>query len=223
MDYLTPAELAIFARVPVRGQVKTRLEPVLGVEGAYAAHLELVQDCLGRLAHVSGLVTTLWLDGPPNALAQDWSDRFGVALAIQPTGDLGDRMQAALARALSRGRAGLVVGTDCPTIDAAYVRRAIQCLAQHDLVFAPAEDGGYGLVGLAASSQSILSGLFANVRWSTAQALSDTLANVLAGRAQDGSTPVMCSRIALLPTIWDVDQPDDWLRYAALRQQRIGH
>lgn len=204
-------ELAIFARVPVRGQVKTRLEPLLGRDGAYAAHIELTEHTLRRLTRVQGCVTTLWLDGEPNAVALEWRDRFGVALAIQPAGDLGQRMMAALAGALAHGRAGVVVGTDCPPIDAAYVRRAVALLSCHDSVFGPAEDGGYGLVGLAPNAFSADAGgraseLFCGVRWGGRHALSDTLTNAI--RAQ--------LRIALLPAIWDVDEPKDWLRHLAL-------
>jgi uncharacterized protein len=204
-------ELAIFARVPVRGQVKTRLEPLLGRDGAYAAHIELVENTLSRLACVPGCVTTLWLDDAPNAVAFEWRDRFGVAVAIQPAGDLGQRMMAALAGALAHGRAGVVVGTDCPPIDAAYVRRAVALLSCHDSVFGPAEDGGYGLVGLAPNAFSADAGgraseLFCGVRWGGRHALSDTLTNAIHAQL----------RIALLPAIWDVDEPKDWLRHLAL-------
>ncbi|HAR31171.1 MAG TPA: hypothetical protein DCR65_06580 [Gammaproteobacteria bacterium] len=205
-------ELAIFARVPVPGQVKTRLEPLLGSDGAYAAHIELSENTLRRLARVPGCVTTLWLDDHPNAVALDWREQFGVALAIQPAGDLGQRMMAALAGALARGRAGLVVGTDCPPIDAAYVRRSVALLKYHDVAFGPAEDGGYGLVGLAPSAfagdaDRRASELFRRVRWGSRFALSDTLSNAVRAHR----------RIALLPAIWDVDEPEDWLRHVALQ------
>lgn len=207
-------ELAIFARVPVLGQVKTRLEPLLGREGAYAAHIALTEDTLRRLACVPGCLTTLWLDAEPNAVALEWRDRFGTALAVQPAGDLGQRMMAALAQARGRGRAGLVVGTDCPPIDATYVHRAVELLTCHDSVFGPAEDGGYGLVGLAPKSRlpvekARVSELFNAVRWGSRHALSDTLANAI--RAHH--------RIGLLPAIWDVDEPADWLRHVALRER----
>ena len=81
-----------------------------------------------------------------------------------------------MARALTAGPRGpvVLVGSDIPGIAAAHIARAFHALARNDLVFGPAADGGYWLIG---TRRRILPrDLFRGVRWSTAHALADTLA-----------------------------------------------
>ena len=89
----------------------------------------------------------------------------------QGEGDLGIRMR----RALETCRPGpvVLVGADIPALDARHVAAAFRLLGRHDLVFGPAEDGGFWLVG--ARHPRRLPPLFENVRWSGPDALSDTL------------------------------------------------
>jgi rSAM/selenodomain-associated transferase 1 len=196
--------LCIFARVPRRGQVKSRLAARLGEQGAYDAHCELVEHTLGRLAQISGIPAALWLDGAAEARAGAWSEKWRVPLRQQVGPELGARMEHALFDCLEDRSSGLVVGTDCPPIDAAYVRRAAAALERHDLVFGPAADGGFGLVGVS----RVIPGLFADIEWGRASVLAATLANATRQRL----------RICLLPQIWDVDTPADWDRW--LRERR---
>jgi len=195
--------LCIFTRVPVLGRVKSRLAAELGESAALRAHETLVEDTLRRLAAVPGVHSELWVDDLPNARVADWCREWRLALRHQQGGDLGARMHGALAECLASDAWGIVVGTDCPPLDVAYVRRALQALALHDVVFGPAEDGGFGLVGLSKPAP----GLFDGVAWGGSEALGGTLANALRLRL----------RVCLLPAIWDVDEVDDWRRW---EQQR---
>jgi rSAM/selenodomain-associated transferase 1 len=197
--------LAVFARVPVRGKVKSRLAAALGVEGALRAHIELVEDTLARLGRVPGTRTELWVDTEPDERVRAWSARWAIPLYRQRGPDLGTRMYGALVTALAAGAPGLVVGVDCPSVDSAYVIRAVQALRYHDVVLGPAEDGGFGLIGLAVPAP----GLFAGVPWGGPEVLAATLTNASAGDLS----------VALLPAIWDVDEPADWLRW---RRSRVG-
>jgi hypothetical protein len=52
-------------------------------------------------------------------------------------------------------------------------------LGTRDLVFGPAEDGGFWLVGV--RRRQVLPALFGRVRWSTPHALADTLAGLPPG------------------------------------------
>lgn len=197
------ARLCIFTRVPVLGRVKSRLAAQLGQAAALRAHEALVADTLRRLAAVPGMDSELWVDDRPNARVADWCREWRVTLRHQQGGDLGERMHRALADCLASGAWGIVVGTDCPPVDAAYVRRALHALALHDVVFGPAEDGGFGLVGLSTPAP----GLFDGVTWGGSEALGGTLANAFRLRL----------RVCLLPAIWDVDELDDWRRWERQR------
>lgn len=198
------AILCVFARVPRLGAVKRRLARTLGDAQALDAHCRLVVDTLGRLSRVPGFVTELWIDGEPDARCRAWSSRFGLPLRRQQGADLGERMSHALTDALGRAPRALLVGTDCPPIDAAYVSGALAALDDHAVVLGPAVDGGYGLVGL----REPVPALFAGIAWGTPSVLRQTLA-VATGQ---GIT------VCLHEEIWDVDDAADWARYLGVDQ-----
>jgi glycosyltransferase A (GT-A) superfamily protein (DUF2064 family) len=91
----------------------------------------------------------------------------------QGEGDLGRRM-VRVVRAMPPGPV-VIVGSDIPSIGPDDVSRAFRVLHEKDLVFGPAMDGGYWLIGF--KRRPIPPGLFSDVRWSTRNALVDTLAN----------------------------------------------
>lgn len=117
----------------------------------------------------------------------------------QGHGDLGSRM----ARAMGRfpNRPVVLIGSDIPDLSADHIAGAFAALGQCDLVFGPARDGGYWLVG--AREPSIVRGLFKSIRWSSPHALADTLANA-GGR-----------RVRLLDYLDDIDDAEDLARWRA--------
>jgi uncharacterized protein len=70
----------------------------------------------------------------------------------------------------------LLVGADIPALGAEHIAAAFRLLGRHDLVFGPAADGGFWLVG--ARRRPRLPPLFGRVRWSSPYALVDTLAGL---------------------------------------------
>ena len=193
--------LAVFARAPVAGEAKTRLIPRLGAEGAARLHERLVEHTLTTaLAATLGPVE-LWCAGPPeHAFFQRCARRFGVELMPQADGDLGRRMLAVFER--RAGAATLLVGTDCPALTADHLRACAAALAGGaDAVFLPAEDGGYGLVGM---TQPIAE-IFTAMAWSTDAVMEETRRR-LRGLGLAWSEPAV---------IWDVDRPEDAERLAA--------
>lgn len=203
---MNPPRLCIFTRAPVEGEVKRRLADRIGAAAALRAHETLVEDTLRRLGAVAGLVSELWLAGPDGPAVQRWVNAHGVVLRRQQGEDLGARMAHALSSAVSRA-AVIVVGTDCPDIDSRYVHQAVAGLRDADVVLGPAEDGGYGLIGVTADIRPRLGVLFRDVPWGSAQVLTVTLQ-----RCHDAGL-----HVTLLPTIWDVDTELDWHRYLAER------
>ena len=190
--------VAVFARAPVPGQTKTRLIPRLGAEGAAALHRRLVTHMLTRLLQAGFADVTLW--GAPDATDPFFADcvtGFGVDLSPQPEGDLGARMHHAFVRAAPRPL--LLVGTDCPSITVAQLRACAAALREGAYaVFLPAEDGGYGLVGLRRPVPEI----FADMVWSTPQVMEDTRLR-LRHLGLSWREPAV---------IWDVDEPADYDR-----------
>ena len=200
--------LAFFCRAPIQGKCKTRLISTLGESGALSAHVELTRDALTRLRGFTGL-KMLWCS-QDHDLARDWAEEFGFAYAVQQGADIGQRMAHAL-QVMLTGRCSRVclVGSDCPPIDAAYVYEGFDLMQNHDLVFGPAEDGGYGLVGMQVQEASRANypraELFEDISWGTSQVMTQSHA-----RANK-----LGLSVGLLAEIWDVDTALDWQRYLA--------
>lgn len=193
--------IAVFAKAPVPGSVKTRLQGILGAEGAAALHAGLVRHALAT-AVASG-VGPVELHCAPDAGHEFFTacaERFGVRLVAQHGADLGERMRNAFEAAFARGEALLVIGSDCPALGADALRKAAEVLRREAAVIIPAEDGGYVLIGLSRD----VPGLFAQVDWGTEAVLRQT-------RARFADAGSLCVE---LPALWDIDRPQDYARLA---------
>lgn len=211
-------EWIVLTKAPVPGLVKTRLIPALGEQGACAVYEQLLARLLASLKQVtvssaSGVMPSrvaLWIAGdaeheafkPWLALAEQ------ITFYQQPSGtdkgkaDLGERMALAVQSSLSRGYIPVLIGVDVPNLDEAYLLNCLQQLASHDLVISPAEDGGYGLLGM----KQLYAELFADKAWSTDTVFESTKADI--------------ERLNIiakyLPKVWDVDESADVERFRKL-------
>lgn len=192
--------ILVFARAPVPGAAKTRLIPLLGADGAAALHGRLLRHALATARAAAPDQLELWCtpDAAHPALTAA-AQAHQATLHMQQGADLGARMAHAFADVLRRVQHAICIGTDCPALTAQHLRDAAAALdAGNDAVFAPAEDGGYALIGLARSEPR----LFAGVTWSSAQVMSQTRERLSA-----------CGlRWHELESLWDVDRPEDWQR-----------
>ncbi len=177
---------------PRPGRVKTRLGRDIGMVAAAWWFRHQTRRLLRRLE-----------DPRWETVLAVAPDREGLSSRIWPAhlrripqgaGDLGDRMARAL-RGAPPGPA-MVIGADIPGITRPHIARAFAALGGHDAVIGPAPDGGYWLIGLKRTA-AMPAGLFHGVRWSSAQAMADTLA----------SAPGL--RWAVVETLHDVDTADD--------------
>ena len=191
--------IAVFAKAPVPGEVKTRLVGALGAVGAARLHKELVAQALATSLQARPSRLELWC--APDAshpFFLDCAARFGCALRAQQGDDLGERM----AHAFAASAPLVLIGSDCPALRPADLRDAWQALRTHDAVFAPAEDGGYVLVALAHAHP----GLFASMEWSAEGVMRETRARIAAAGLASLE----------LETLWDVDRPEDLRRLKEL-------
>jgi len=194
--------VAVFAKAPVAGQVKTRLAPLLGDEGAAALHAQLVRRALSTaVAAGIGAVELHCAPDERHELFARCAAQFGVDLVAQRGADLGARMRNAFERAFEQGHALVVIGTDCPGLDADDLRAARDALARAPAVLSPAEDGGYVLIGLVAS----VPGLFDGIDWGSSTVLAQT-------RRRFAQAGVQCAE---LRELWDLDRPEDYARLQA--------
>lgn len=190
--------VALMARAPEAGRAKTRLIPALGATGAARLHAAMTRHALSEIAR-SGLSATLWCEpSVEHAFFASCATEFGVASRDQPQGDLGARMNGIFERATGPL---LLMGSDCPAIDARLLRACAEALVREAAVFLPTADGGYGLVGLTRP----LPDIFVDMPWGT-----DAVMRITRKRlARAGATWTEPAEI------WDVDTPADLERLAA--------
>jgi|SRR5688572_17045532 len=194
--------IAVFAKAPVPGEVKTRLAPILGPDGAAALQEGLVRHALSAaIASGVGAVELHCAPDERHAFFERCAKQFHVALVAQRGADLGSRMRHAFGRAFEAGHALIVIGSDCPALGPGDLVAARDALRDEQAVIMPAEDGGYVLIGLSAN----VPGLFDGVDWGTAAVLGQT-------RKRFAQAGVRCRE---LRELWDVDRPEDYARLQA--------
>lgn len=198
--------LAVFTRYPVPGQSKTRLIPALGPEAAAALQRDMTEHTLATaLPPAKHWRTVVYFVGGSFEHMHGWLGA-GFTLVPQSQGNLGDRMLQAALREFSHGAARVVIiGSDCPGITAGILAQAEELLSRHDVVFGPADDGGFYLIGLRRGAA--LPELFHNVSWGNDDVLAVTRENVLHAGL----------RVAALPALRDIDRLEDLPHWEAAR------
>jgi rSAM/selenodomain-associated transferase 1 len=198
------AAILVFARAPVPGAAKTRLIPRLGAWRAARLQARLTVRALRTAQAAGGNVELHCTPDRGHDFFVHWGRKLSVVLKNQKGRDLGERMHYSVARALRRHKAVIVIGTDCPALTPRDLCRAARLLMGGcGAVLAPAEDGGYALIGLTKPSPQLFSG----IAWGTSAVYEQTAARL----ASAGY------RWRALRTVWDVDRPEDLDRLRALR------
>ena len=163
---MTDALVIVFVKNIKLGTVKTRLAKTIGDYGAFEVYTELVKitekateaiDIDKRIYFSNAVVDT------------QWKNDFKT---VQNGANLGERMLNAFKDGFEAGYKKIVlIGSDLPDINSTHIEKGIEALNSKDVVFGPAEDGGYYLVGLSKLEESI----FINKPWSQPYLLTETL------------------------------------------------
>ncbi|MGS2724516.1 TIGR04282 family arsenosugar biosynthesis glycosyltransferase [Porticoccus sp. GXU_MW_L64] len=185
-----------YAKAPQLGRVKTRLRPALGDEGCLQLHRQLVEHCFQALHTANIAPYSLAISGPSQGYFEALIADKPVDIQQQLGADLGQRMQHSAEQALTAAAGVVIVGSDCPFLDAGYLRAACEALQQgSDCVLGPATDGGYVLIGL----RRVHARLFADIPWGGEQVLEIT-------RQRLNELGWQYSELAPL---MDIDRPED--------------
>lgn len=190
--------LIVFAKAPVPGFAKTRLGRTIGFEKAASLAGRMLTHTLAS-AVASGIGPVELCCAPDLTHEQFQLAAAGAAinLSAQGDGDLGERMARSFARGLESHRRVVLIGTDAPMLDASVLRAAASALETHIAVIAPAHDGGYVLIGLS----QFVPGLFQDIAWSSSRVTVQTRMRIAS----------MKLSVHELPTLHDVDEPEDLL------------
>lgn len=196
---MNATRIVIFAKAPRPARVKTRLIPALGEAGAARLAERMLRHALEAAWTADIGPVELCVDPPPDSA--DWYSFQlppGVQTSAQGEGDLGARMARAAQRSLDSHQRVLLIGTDCPQLDAQTLCDAALLLDTHHAVMHPAHDGGYVLLGLSIFHSS----LFDDMPWSTPQIAALTRERMAA----------LGWRAAVGRTLADIDEPADLVR-----------
>jgi rSAM/selenodomain-associated transferase 1 len=177
--------LILFVRAPAYGSGKRRLARDIGDVAALHFERLMLARLLRRLGRDRRWALRIAVT-PDRAGRRKRLWPHGIPLVGQGTGDLGERMQRAFT-ACPPGPA-VLVGTDIPALAPKHIAAAFHLLGRHDVVFGPAADGGFWLVGARRSPR--LPPLFGQVRWSSPHVLEDVLANLPRGLAFGLAAPL---------------------------------
>lgn len=185
--------LIIIAKYPRKENVMTRLKGVMPDDKRLCFYESFLKKAVLELRSIP-LVDTFIAFAP--AHSEGYFSRFGLGIIPLPPGDLGTRMFYAFQAVFDKGycRAALV-GVDIPDLRRDIITKAFHLLSSHDVVFGPAEDGGYYLVGISSPIREI----FEDVPWSSAETLQKSLEKARLHRYRVGFTD----------TLSDIDTPDD--------------
>lgn len=187
--------VAVFAREPRLGCVKTRLALEIGETPALDCYVKTLEIAIEA---ASNQMLELWYEGNP---AKSWIGR-NLPLKKQPEGDLGIRMFAAFCDGVD-----IVIGSDIPLISNVYVDQAVELLTRVDVVLGPTEDGGYCLIGM----RRVIPELFEGITWSSSRVLEETLQ---IARRQN-------LQVEVLPELWDIDDEADYRRWVSIQNVNL--
>jgi rSAM/selenodomain-associated transferase 1 len=208
-QYLYPdAVLLIFCKAPIAGQVKTRLIPTLTAEQAMQLHIELSLNTFKKATQLPLCPVQLWCTP---SIEHDFfiqaEHDYKLSRWQQQGDDLGQRMSHALCTALKFFKRVVLIGCDSPSLSSQDLASVIIALNETTAVFAPAEDGGYVLLGLNRPQPE----LFIQMPWGSELVMAETR--------------VRCQQSGIvyheMPIQWDVDTPRDLTRYRQSIQHSI--
>jgi rSAM/selenodomain-associated transferase 1 len=198
-----PVAVAIMAKAPQAGEVKTRLCPPLSLSDAAELYRRFLLDKIEQVTTLRAASLAIAYT-PAEARAFFEEVAPGFVLVQQRGADLGDRLANSLGELLNRGHHGaMAIDSDTPTLPVGFLQQAVDLVTTPgiDVVLGPTLDGGYYLIGLRAMHRE----LFEAMAWSTSAVLPETI------RRADA----MGLRVACLPPWYDIDTPEDLGRLRA--------
>ena len=186
--------LIVFVKNIKLGKVKTRLAKTIGNEAAFIIYKELVKVTENATQHLNSDKHIYFSDA---VIDSKWPNDFKT---VQEGNDLGERMQHAFEQGFDQGYEHIVlIGSDLPSISTEIIQKGFKALQNNSVVFGPAEDGGYYLIGLSKMHTTI----FQNKPWSTGNLLNITLEELKQQNID----------VSLIETLNDIDTFEDLKQY----------
>ena len=195
----------IFVKNPVAGKVKTRLAASVGNEKAVEIYLQLVYHTMEEVKNAEADKYIFFSDAIDDEIANQLPGAYSL---VQHGKDLGKRMLNAFATVFNKGyKKVAIIGTDCPDITSVLLDSAFIKLNEKNVVFGPATDGGYYLLGM----QKLVTDLFFHITWSTDSVLTQSIS----------ISESLDKTYDLLPLLSDVDEEKDLHHFYKILKKKV--
>jgi len=159
----------VFVKNIKLGKVKTRLAKTIGNQAAFEVYKALVKVTENATQNLNSSVRVYFSEA---IVDTKWNNTYK---AVQEGENLGERMKNAFKKGFEDGYNRIVlIGSDLPDINANHIQNGLNALQNTEVVFGPAEDGGYYLVGMSKMNSAI----FDNKPWSQNNLLELTLSEL---------------------------------------------
>ncbi len=186
--------LAIMAKAPRAGKVKTRLAPPLTLDQSAALNICFLRDTTANIQTVVGSAGVVCYTPVGDEVAFDGLLPDGFQLIAQRGDGFGERLLLAAQDLLACGFGAVcLIDSDSPTLPHGALDRAVAELAKPGdrVVLGGSDDGGYYLIGLKAAHATV----FERITWSTGSVFAETVE-----RAREAGL-----ELVELPLWYDVD------------------
>ena len=208
--------LIVFLKYPTPGQVKTRLAKDIGNERSCFIYKSLAEHVIKNIIPKNQRTYDVRIFFTPADKANEikaWLKPFlnimpgtSAQFISQEGNDLGKRMSTAFKKTLQSypcvnedkrfsSHQAIIIGTDCPEIDAELIKNAFKVLKRKDVIIGPCKDGGYYLIGMT----RYIPELFVDIDWSTSRVFDQTIEKIRKNNLSYG----------ILKTLSDIDRIED--------------
>lgn len=190
--------LITFAKAPIPGTVKTRLQKDIGPKRAVKIYKSFVTGVLKECSRLRGIdrflgCTPTQEDGYLSDLAAE----FNLQTFDQEGRTLGRRIYNAFKHCSQKGYSDIVlIGSDSPSIPAGFIKQAFNELKKNDFVIGPCFDNGMYLI---AAKSNKVDKIFSNIKIDTGKDVNGILKKI-------GKTKI---KFSMLPFWYDIDDIED--------------
>ena len=190
--------LIVFVKTPVKGNVKTRLQPDLAEEKIVELYKSFITEIISKCLRLKGM--DMFVGCAPtknNDFLKKLSLTYNIKTFNQRGSNLGEKIVNAFRDYFKKGYKEIVlIGSDSPTIPTAYIKEAFSELKRNDFVLGPCCDGGLYLIG---AKKRVIPEIFQNITWDTSEVLNEILKRANSLRID----------FSLIPFWYDVDTIED--------------
>lgn len=191
--------LIVFAKAPVPGTVKTRLQADIGADKTVEIYRSFVIEILSHCFRLKGIDRFLGCaPTQDDAFLNEMSVKYKMQRFNQRGKNLGEKIFNAFKYCSRKGYSEIVlIGSDSPSIPVDFIQKAFSELRENDLVIGPCFDQGLYLIGV---RRGKINKIFRTIQLDTGKDVS-----IILNKVNHADI-----RFSMLPFWYDVDTLDDF-------------